>query len=75
MGVNIWTGVSGTGKTDQMFREIEEITMEDFDPRDVNEPGKQNVYPSKRHRTTVDNNTLHTTLKPLSWNVLRVKVK
>ena len=59
----------------ELVEVIEEITMEDFDPKDVNEPGKQNVYPSKRHRTTVDNNTLHTTLKPLSWNVLRVKVK
>ena len=36
MGVNIWTGVSGTGKTDQMFREIEAITMD--------EPLGSNIY-------------------------------
>ncbi len=28
MGINIWTGVSGTGKTDQMFREIEAMTLD-----------------------------------------------
>ncbi|MCD2138663.1 PD-(D/E)XK nuclease family protein [Salinicoccus halitifaciens] len=29
MRVNIWTGVSGTGKTDQMFKEIEAITLDE----------------------------------------------
>lgn len=28
MRVNIWTGVSGTGKTEQMFREIEAMTLD-----------------------------------------------
>lgn len=29
MRVNIWTGVSGTGKTDQMFKEIEAMTLDE----------------------------------------------
>ncbi|MFC3420166.1 PD-(D/E)XK nuclease family protein [Salinicoccus hispanicus] len=28
MGINIWTGISGTGKTSRMFEEIESITSE-----------------------------------------------
>lgn len=59
----------------ELLEVLEEVVMEGFDPKDINEPGKQNVYPKAQSKAIVSNNVVQTTLSPLSWNVIRLKVK
>lgn len=53
----------------------EEIVMDGFDPKETNRAGEEKVYPRQQHKATLNKNTVTTTLLPLSWNVIRLKVK
>lgn len=54
---------------------IEESTMEGFDIKAVNGVGAEVVKPSMVEKAKLEGTCLITTLSPLSWNVIRIKVK
>lgn len=54
---------------------IEETAMEGFDVKATNGAGAEVVKPSIVQKATIANNQLTTSLSPLSWNVIRIKVK
>ena len=54
---------------------VEEQVMEGFDVKATNGAASDNVKPTTVNKALIENNSLSTSFSPLSWNVIRVKIK
>ena len=55
------------------FKPVEFISMDGYDKKAENSLEKLSVVPHKNELTSLENGVLTASLKPLSWNVIRLK--